>query len=52
MNSMSSEKLEELRKKNIEERRRFVKLWAEYVRNHEDEEWSRQQNTVIDSQFE
>lgn len=34
------------------ERREFVKRWAEYVRSHDDREWSRQQNVVVNSQLE
>jgi len=36
---------------NREERINFVKYWAEYVRTHSDEEWSRQQNIIINSQL-
>lgn len=36
---------------NDRDRRSFVKRWAAYVRNHDDEEWSRQQNELIDSQL-
>jgi hypothetical protein len=37
--------------RNREERLKFVKLWAEYVRTHSDREWSRQQKIVVDSQL-
>lgn len=36
---------------NIEERRNFVKYWAEYVRTHPDAQWSRQQNILINGQI-
>ncbi|MFP4656780.1 MAG: hypothetical protein ACLFNK_04350 [Candidatus Woesearchaeota archaeon] len=36
---------------NQEERMRFIKRWAEYVRTHDDKDWSRQQNIIIDSQI-
>jgi len=29
----------------------FLKLWAKYVKTHPDEEWSKQQNILIDSQI-
>ena len=29
----------------------FVEYWARYVKTHADEDWSRQQNTLIDSQI-
>lgn len=48
---MSVQELEEERERNREQRRAFVKRWAEYVKTHDDREWSRQQNTVIDSQL-
>lgn len=39
-------------RKNVRERRAMIVRWAEYVRTHEDAEWSRQQNTLIDSQLQ
>jgi len=36
---------------NQEDRINFVKFWAEYVRTHEDKDWSKQQNFLIDSQI-
>jgi hypothetical protein len=38
-------------KTNEEDRMNFVKFWADYVRTHRDEEWSEQQNIIIDSQI-
>ena len=37
---------------NAEECHAFIKQWAEYVRTHDDEEWSRQQKNVVDSQLQ
>ena len=48
---MSLEELEKKKKKNREQRREFVKYWADYIKNHSDAEWSRQQNVIIDSQL-
>jgi len=48
---MNLEKLEEKKKKNIEQRREFVKQWANYVKNNPDKKWSKQQNTVINAQI-
>ena len=39
-------------KDNKEDRINFVKFWANYVKTHSDEEWSEQQNIVIDSQID
>ncbi len=38
-------------KNNQEERDNFVKFWAEYVRTHPDDNWSKQQKMLIDSQI-
>ncbi len=34
---------------NLKERLKFVELWAKYVREHDDKDWSRQQNVIINS---
>ena len=34
---------------NQKERTKFVETWARYVREHKDEDWSRQQNIIINS---
>ncbi len=47
---MNLEKLEKKKEKNKEQRRNFVKFWAKYVKEHPDEEWSKQQNRIIDPQ--
>ncbi len=38
-------------KTNEEDRINFVRYWANFVRTHADEEWSEQQNVLIDSQY-
>ncbi len=48
---LSSDEFEDNHRRNIEQRRAFIKRWAEYVRTHDDAEWSRQQNTLINSQL-
>lgn len=45
------EELKEQQRENVRQRRAFVKQWAEYVRDHPDEEWSAEVNDVIDSQY-
>ncbi len=37
--------------KNQKERLDFVIKWANFVRSHPDEEWSRQQKVLINSQI-
>lgn len=37
--------------KNFKERLKFIKFWANYVKTHNDEEWSEQQNIIINSQI-
>ncbi|MEF8826168.1 MAG: hypothetical protein V5A27_07505 [Halapricum sp.] len=48
----SSDEFERSHRHNVQERRAFIKCWAKYVRTHDDEEWSRQQNKLIDSQLQ
>ena len=45
------EELEIEKASNFKERLRFIKFWAEYIKSHSDEEWSEQQNVLINSQF-
>ena len=49
---LNSEEFENDHRRNTEQRRAMIKRWAEYVRTHDDEEWSRQQNRLIDSQLQ
>lgn len=57
---MKNEKLEECKKKRVfmqpgktnkQDRINFVKFWANYIKTHEDKDWSVQQNIVINSQM-
>ena len=34
---------------NQKQRMKFIDFWAEYVRTHDDKDWSRQQNVIINS---
>ena len=45
------EKLKFEKEENFKERLAFIKLWVDYIKNHSDEEWSEQQNIVINSQI-
>jgi len=38
-------------KRKSQERMNFVEYWAEYVKTHDDRDWSRQQKIVVDSQI-
>ena len=38
-------------KSNKEDRMNFVRYWAEYVKTHSDEDWSKQQRIIRDSQI-
>lgn len=49
---LNSQEFEGDQRRNMEQRRAMIKRWAEYVRTHDDEEWSRQQNRLIDSQLQ
>jgi len=48
---MNLKKLEEKKRKNKKQKREFVKYWAEYIKNHSDKDWSKQQNIIINSQI-
>ena len=48
---LNLEALDEDKLENFKERLDFVKFWAEYVKSHKDEDWSSQQNVLIDSQI-
>ena len=39
--------LNEDKRRNFEERLKFIDLWVEYIRTHSDREWSEQQKTLI-----
>lgn len=43
--------LKKMKEQNAVERLKFIKFWAEYTKSHSDEEWSSQQNVVVDSQI-
>ncbi len=49
---LNSNGFEDNQRRNTEQRRAMIKQWAEYVRTHDDSEWSRQQNQLIDSQLQ
>ncbi len=49
---LNSQELEDEQRQNTEQRRAMIKRWAEYVRTHDDSEWSRQQNRLINSQLQ
>jgi hypothetical protein len=49
---LNSKEFEDDQRRNTEQRRAMIKQWAEYVRTHDDEEWSRQQNRLINSQLQ
>ena len=49
---LNSQEFEANQRRNTEQRRAMIKRWAEYVHTHDDEEWSRQQNRLIDSQLQ
>lgn len=48
----NSNDLEAGQRRNAAERRAFVERWAEYVRTHDDAEWSRRQNRLVDAQLQ
>ncbi|MDP7323802.1 MAG: hypothetical protein QF632_03515 [Candidatus Woesearchaeota archaeon] len=41
----------EFKKKNDEDRMKYLKSWANYVKDHPDKDWKNQQNKLINSQL-
>ena len=48
--NINLKELDAMKKRNFKERLKFVAFWARYIKNNPDEDWSEQQNVVIDSQ--
>lgn len=42
--------LERDKKKNFEERMKFIDFWTEHIKKHSDKEWSNQQNIFLNNQ--
>lgn len=40
--------LKEDKKKNFEERLKFIDMWVEYIKTHPNSEWSKQQKVLVD----
>lgn len=47
----TKEEIDNELEKNFKERLDFIKLWVNYIKTHKDEDWSEQQNMLINSQF-
>ena len=45
------EELKKEKQRNFRERIWFIKYWVNYNKTHTDEEWSKQQRFLIDSQL-
>ncbi|MBI3623909.1 hypothetical protein HY212_07570 [Candidatus Pacearchaeota archaeon] len=43
--------LKKFKEENARERLKFIDWWVEYMKKQEDKEWSKHQNSVIDSQI-
>lgn len=48
----NSEQFDRRQRENAADRRAAIARWAAYVRSHDDDEWSAQQNTLIDAQLQ
>ena len=46
------DELKKFKEQNAKERLWFIDFWASYIKTHSDEEWSEQQNIVVDGQIE
>lgn len=49
---VTKNEIEEFREQNRKDRLWFVDYWAEYVRTHPDEDWSMQQNKLINAVYD
>jgi hypothetical protein len=49
---INQKEIDEEVERNFEERLKFIKFWANYVKTHDDEDWSEQQNLIINSQID
>jgi hypothetical protein len=49
MKQKSQISLKKFLKEKQKERYRFIDQWADYVRTHSDQDWSAQQNVIINS---
>lgn len=49
---INSEELQKEKSENFKERLWFINYWTEYIKSHSDEDWSKQQKVLIDSQIE
>jgi hypothetical protein len=49
MKEISRNFMRKFLKENQKERYRFIDQWADYVRTHSDQDWSAQQNVIINS---
>lgn len=49
--SIDLDELKKEKERNRKERLEFIKFWVNYIKTHSDKEWSKQQNTVINSQI-
>ncbi len=45
------EELNEEKRKNFNERLKFIDMWVEYIKTHDDKDWSKQQANLINSQI-
>lgn len=46
---MEDSKANDFETVNQKQREEFIDFWVEYIKTHPDEEWSRQQNVLINS---
>jgi len=45
--NINLKELEDDKRRNFEERLKFIDMWVDYIKSHSDEEWSSQQKTLI-----
>ena len=50
--SVDLKELKSEKERNFRERLWFIEYWVNYIKKHTDEEWSKQQAVLIDSQID
>ena len=46
------DELRDFKRKNFQDRLNFIEFWVDYIKKHSDEEWSKGQAALIDSQIQ
>ena len=48
---MSKKELEKIKREIVEEKKRFISMYVEWLKKTKPKEWSKQQKMIVDSQM-